>query len=306
MISIVIPLYDKAGQVTATLDSVRQQVFAAYEVIIVDDGSQDGSVEIVKAYLAGHEAFARKVRLFEQPHKGVSAARNRGIQEAIFEWIAFLDADDIWASGYLQNQYELSLKYPACQVLASGYSVLYGGGRCMRIKLSKLSFATPDGIMDNYFEVAACSYPPLSSLATIAKKQALLAIGGFPEGISSGEDLLTWARLAVRCKIAYHRDSLAFYDQDASHHNKDQRTRMPARQDLVGQHLLKLYQQYPHIPGLKQYVGMWHKMRTRIYLTHAMKKEAWAEWRKLVKFNPVHYKTWAYLLMLVSPVRTFQ
>lgn len=306
MISVVIPLYDKAGQVTATLDSVRQQVFAAYEVIIVDDGSQDGSLETVKAYLSIHFEFARKVRLFEQRHKGVSAARNKGIAEAVFEWVAFLDADDVWAPQYLQNQYDLSLKYPQCQVLGSGYTVLYGQGRCMRVKLSKLSFKEADGVMDNYFEVAACSYPPLSSLVTIVRKHALGVIGGFPEGISSGEDLLTWARLAVNCKIAYHRDSLALYDQDDSHYNRDQRTRMPAGRDIVGESLFLLYRQYPHIPGLKQYVGMWHKMRTRIYLTHSMKKEAWAEWRKLVKFNPVHYKTWAYLLMLVSPVRSFQ
>jgi len=306
MISIVIPLYDKAGQVATTLDSVRNQVFDAYEVIIVDDGSQDGSLDVVKDYLAVHTGFSQKVRCFEQHHKGVSAARNKGIHEAIYEWIAFLDADDVWTPAYLQTQHHLSLKYPECDVLAAGYTVLYGGGKCMQVKISKLPFKEVDGVMDNYFEVAACSYPPLSTLVTVAKKRVLLAIGGFPEGISSGEDLLTWARLAVRCKIAYHRDSLALYDQDPTHHNVDQRSRMPARKDLVGEALAGLCRQHPHIPGLKKYVGIWYKMRTRIYLAHSMKKEAWAEWRKLVKFNPVHYKTWAYLLMLISPVRSFQ
>jgi glycosyltransferase involved in cell wall biosynthesis len=310
MISIVIPLYNKAHQLEETLESIRRQTFPAYEVIIVDDGSTDGSPDIVEDYLRRHtsslclpsgrppyEDFSRKVRLFRQPHAGVSAARNKAIRESRFDWIAFLDADDVWLPEYLQSQYQLSLKYPDCDVLASAYAVRHNANKIIPIRLSKLPFDDEDGILCNYFEVAACSYPPLTSLVTIVRKKALLTVGGFPEGIASGEDLLTWARLAVRYKIAYNRKNLALYDRDASRRNHDQRSRMPARYDRVGSCLEELLRRHADIRGLKQYVGSWYKMRTSIYLSHSMKKEALAEWKKMVRFNPISYKTWAYLTL---------
>ncbi|MBN9384092.1 MAG: glycosyltransferase family 2 protein [Chitinophagaceae bacterium] len=306
MISIVIPLYDKADQVKETLESVRLQTFTAYEVIIVDDGSTDGSLDIVGHYLREWGDFSRKVRLFSQPNRGVSAARNKGIQESLFDWIAFLDADDTWLPEYLQYQYELSLKYPFCEVLAAAYTVRYNAGKIVPVKSSRLPFDHEDGVLDNYFEVAACSYPPLSSLVTIVRKSAMQAVGGFPEGISTGEDLLTWARLAVNCKIAYNKKRLALYDRDVSRRNHDQRSRMPAREDRVGGYLEDLFRRHMDIRGLKQYVGAWYKMRTRIYLSHSMRREALMEWRKLVRFSPVNYKTWLYLILLISPVKILQ
>lgn len=308
MISIVIPLYDKADQVKETLESVRLQTFTAYEVIVVDDGSTDGSLDTVDRYLreCGDREFSRKVRLLCQLHMGVSAARNKGIQESLFDWIAFLDADDTWLPEYLQSQYELSLKYPFCEVLAAAYAVRYNTKKIISVKPSRLLFDHEDGVLDNYFEVAARSYPPLSSLVTIVRKNAIQAVGCFPEGISTGEDLLTWARLAINCKIAYNKKRLALYDRDISRRNHDQRSRMPAREDRVGGHLEDLFRLHMGVRGLRQYVGSWYKMRTRIYLSHSMRKEALAEWWKLVRFNPVNYKTWAYLILLISPVKIFQ
>ena len=306
MFSIVIPLYDKALQVTATLDAVRRQVFIAYELIIVDDGSTDGSLAVVRDYLRSHGSFSSHVRLFCQSHAGVSAARNKGIAESRFDWIAFLDADDSWRPDYLQEQYELSLAYPFCEVLATGYGFRRGAGQAVPARFSRLPFRGTAGILNNYFKVAACSHPPLCSLTTIVRKDAIRAVGGFPEGISSGEDLLTWARLAIHCRIAFNKKNMGTYDQDPGRRNQDQRARMPAENDVVGDCLEALLRQHRCLSGLREYVGTWHKMRTRIYLTHSMRKEAWAEWRKLVRFTPVHYKTWAYLLILISPVNTFQ
>lgn len=305
MISIIIPLFEKAAQVRETLDSVRWQVFTAYEVIIVDDGSTDGSPDIVRDYLWEHRDFAARVRLFHQLHAGVSAARNKGIRESRFAWIAFLDADDSWTPEYLQAQYELSLKYPLCEVLAAGYGIRSSTSQFAPARLFKLPFRSTDGILRNYFEVAACSHPPLCSSIIIVRKKAIQAVGGFPEGVTSGEDLLTWARLAIHYTIAYNKKCMGVHNRDPSRFNHDQRTRMPARNDMVGGCLERLLIQHAGIRGLKEYVGSWHKMRARIYLSNSMKKEAWGEWRKLVRFNPVNYKTWAYLLLLISPVKAF-
>ncbi|HEY4336266.1 MAG TPA: glycosyltransferase family A protein [Puia sp.] len=303
MISIVIPLYDKAAQVADSLESIRRQVFTEYEVLIVDDGSTDGSLNVVWRYLQEHVEFAGQVRVFPQVHAGVSAARNRGIRESRFKWIAFLDADDCWTRDYLQSQYELSLRYPSCEVLAAAYGFRQETGEPKPIGLSKMPFSGPVGVLNNYFEVAACSYPPLCSLITMVRKSSLEAIGGFPEGVSSGEDLLTWARLAIFCRIAYNRKCMGIYEGNPARQNADQRRRMPAREDVVGDGLETLLREHGWIPGLRDYVGAWHKMRARIYLAHSMRREAWAEWRKMVRFRPVDYKTWAYLLLFATPIK---
>lgn len=90
MISVVIPLYNKDKQIAKTLYSVLKQTYPNFEVIVVNDGSTDNSLSEVS------KISDSRIRLICQENKGVSAARNRGIQEAKSDYIAFLDADDEW------------------------------------------------------------------------------------------------------------------------------------------------------------------------------------------------------------------
>ena len=92
MISVVIPLYNKEKQIKRTLQSVLTQTFQDFEIVIVNDGSTDNStIEVEKIKDS-------RIRLIHQENAGVSAARNKGIEEAKYELIAFLDADDEWKS----------------------------------------------------------------------------------------------------------------------------------------------------------------------------------------------------------------
>ena len=86
----------------------------------------------------------------------------------------------------------------------------------------------------------------------MVKKMAIQAIGGFPLGIKSGEDLLTWARLAVSGAIVYSRKSLAVFVRDEGLFNKDQQLRVPEKEDIVGLELKKLYNINRHIIGLNK------------------------------------------------------
>ncbi len=97
LVSVVIPTYNRAGYLCRAIDSVLNQTFSDYEIIVVDDGSTDGTKEMLRPYMA-------RIRYVAQENAGVSVARNRGIRLAEGEWVAFLDSDDWWLPQKLQRQ----------------------------------------------------------------------------------------------------------------------------------------------------------------------------------------------------------
>lgn len=296
MISVVIPLYNKEKSIASTLRTVLNQTFSDYEIVIVNDGSTDGSVEEIE------KVQDDRIRLVHQPNAGVSAARNRGIEEAKGDLIAFLDADDEWKPEYLATQYHLFQKYPECSVFACNYEFRDVSGKVTPTLIHKLPFVGEDGILSNYFEVASCSHPPLWTSAVMVKKQAMQAIGGFPLGIKSGEDLLTWARLAVNGMIAYSKRPLAVFIFDERIFNADQKQRMPESVDVVGNELFKLYKANPGIVGIKQYVGLWHKMRARIFLSKHLRWRAFYECVRAIQYH-VSVKILVFLILSLMPYR---
>lgn len=263
MISVVIPLYNKEQQIAETLRSVLAQTFTDFEIVIVDDGSTDMSVE---------EALSirdPRIHLVRQKNAGVSAARNRGVEEARFDLVAFLDADDRWKPQYLQTQYELSQKYPQCDVFACNYELVHADGSIHPTIIRKLPFTGQDGLMDNYFEVASCSHPPICSISIMVRKTVLQHIGGFPIGIRSGEDLLTWAVLACQYKIAYSLASQAQYVLLSSSSSLPPDD-IESIDDAVSTRLRKLFLPYSRDVRYKHMIGylaFWYKMRSRINLS---------------------------------------
>ena len=262
MISIVIPLYNKVGPVGRTLRSVAAGELQDCEVVVVDDGSTDGSAEAVLR--AVEELGIEKFRLIPQQNGGVGAARNRGIAEAKGEFVAFIDADDEWRPDHIQTLKQLARDYPQCAVFATAYDDVMADGKVVPAVVKGLPFAGDSGVIDNYFEIASESKPPLWTSAVMVRRDALKAIGGFPEGIKSGEDLLTWARLACRHGIAYSTRPTALYNRGYSN------PRPPEKTDEVGRQLNLLHQQCPHTKGLKRYIARWHNMRMSRCLAHRM------------------------------------
>lgn len=105
MISVIIPLYNKENTVVKTIESVLLQVYVDFEIVVVNDGSSDNSVALV------HSLSDERIRIIDQKNAGVSSARNKGIEEALGEWIVFLDADDILLPNCLEMLHSLVIKY---------------------------------------------------------------------------------------------------------------------------------------------------------------------------------------------------
>lgn len=291
-ISVVIPLYNKRDTILRAINSVLSQSFQPLEIIVVNDGSEDGSERLVE------ELSNPLVRLINQSNSGVSAARNRGTAGARGEWVAFLDADDLWLPQYLLSVKDLSTNYPDCNVLGTRYYLQSQSGirtECM-VKTSDLPSEIPD-----YFKLARKYDTPFCSSSVVVRTDVLVKAGGFPSGVTSGEDLLTWARLATQYRIAYNPEPLAVFYQDAAHTYDRKPNRIPQLPDLVGTELKSLALKYRNIPGLKAYVGHWHKMRASIYLRLGMKRKTLGEIFRAMSFNFLNGKLFIYLALLPMP-----
>jgi len=295
------PLYNNAGEIRRGITSVFSQSIIPLELIVVNDGSTDGGEKIVR------EMKDERIKVLDQKNQGVSAARNRGIAEAKGELVAFLDADDEWRPDFLETILRLRNTFPQCGFFATHYTYRELNGHYRSPILHKIPGGQWEGVLQNYFEVAASSDPPIWSSAVAVKKEALLSIGGFPEGIAIGEDLLTWARLAVAQKIAYSRKQCSVFWLRGPLTGFP--TRTPEIPDRVGQQLAALMTDVPResMKSFHQYLAMWHRMRVSMFLHHQDRSNAIVELKKMARYAPADPQVYIYgtLALMPKTVRKF-
>ncbi len=202
-ISVIIPLYNKCGSIARAIASVTAQSPAPHEIIVVDDGSTDGSGEIVERLAADNPS----IKLIRQENRGVSAARNRAIEVAEGEFVALLDGDDAWCEGYLAEICRLIESYPDCGAYATSFYIINGEEQVVA--------DTPkvEGIVD--FFVEAQRHYVLIPSATTLNRALALQLGAFPEGMRMGEDQYLWTKLARVAKVCYSPAPLACYSRSA-------------------------------------------------------------------------------------------
>ena len=207
-ISVVIPLYNKEAEVERALRSVIEQSLAPREIIVVDDGSTDGSRAIVERIIAEHPEAG--IRLITQPNGGVSAARNRGIAEAKGDYIALLDADDVWLTGYIAEVCRLMEYYPKANAYSTAFDIVSGTQRVAA------AVPTTEGYINIAEEALLRRYPIIPSTATL-RRETVLRAGGFPVGMRIGEDQWLWVRMMQHgAKFCFSPMSLVRYSRTAS------------------------------------------------------------------------------------------
>lgn len=294
MISVIIPLYNKQNSIKRTIESVLEQTFLDFELIVVDDGSTDDSAKIVQKFKD------KRIVLIQQKNAGVAAARNLGINAANGEYIALLDGDDEWLPDFLSTQLSLAQRYENCDVFAVNYQFRSHDGTISSTIIKGLPFAEEDGELTNYFEVAAISHPPICSISIMARKKAFNKIGGFPIGIRSGEDLLTWARLACENRIAYSRKVCATYNLGEGYDFANKPPRRQDKGDPVGHELKVLNQKY-HPFGMNRYLSHWHKMRASVAIRYFERIETIKEAFLSLKHNPSNRKILPFFILPLLP-----
>jgi glycosyltransferase involved in cell wall biosynthesis len=181
-VSVVLPAFNAARSLEAAIGSVRMQEWTPLEIIVVDDGSVDDTLDVLK------QLAASDLKTIQQPNQGPAAARNTGIQAARGEWIAFQDADDLWLPGKLSAQFEQLDRSPGAAFCYS-YSVFRepdGDNRELRCDTSgrPLLFELLKGNM-------------LSTPTMVVQRECFETVGFFDPELRTGEDWDLWLRLAA-------------------------------------------------------------------------------------------------------------
>jgi glycosyltransferase involved in cell wall biosynthesis len=197
LFSVVITCYNYGEYLESSVQSVLEQTCSDFEIIIIDDGSTDNTPEVVKQYEEDD-----KIRYIRQTNAGQPKAKNLGIVESKGEWIAFLDADDIWMPTKLEKQRALFVD--------SQVGVVY----------SRRQWINKDGIEISGDERALCRGNILNQIfidnficfsSSVIRRTVLNEAGFFDENLPMGIDYDLWVRLAARCKFDYVNEPLVKY-----------------------------------------------------------------------------------------------
>lgn len=187
MVSVILPTYNRGWIVQEAIDSVLDQDFADYELIVVDDGSDDDTPSILAAY-------GRAIKVLDQSNKGVSAARNSGIAAAGGQLVAFLDSDDLWLPGKLSAQVKFFEDHPGTVINQTQERWIRNGARVNpRQRHHKFS-----GMIFEH-SLALCLVSPS---AVMIKKSLFDDVGVFDEQLPACEDYDLWLRIS--CRYAVH------------------------------------------------------------------------------------------------------
>lgn len=220
MFSIIIPLYNKATYIEKAIQSVFDQTYFEYELIIINDGSTDRSLEVVTNFINSHN-FPSKFgnwNVINQKNAGVSSARNNGVKAAKNKYIAFLDADDWWEPDYLKEMKKLIENFPTAGVYGSSYYKVKKGQNIIANVGVEPAFI--NGLI-NYCQVYAKSlYQPICTSAAIIKKKIFENEHGFTLTLKLGEDFDLWLRVSMKYPVAFLNKPLAYYNQDVDQANR--------------------------------------------------------------------------------------
>ena len=245
--SVLIPLYNKEKDILQTLESLLCQSFSNFEVILVNDGSTDNSLNIVNTITDP------RVRIFSKANEGVAKTRNFAATKAKATYITFLDADDFWYPHHLENLHQLITHFPEHLWFATAYE-----------KQHKLNFITPMNTklllereprystVANYFKYSTIDALAWTS-AVCFRKSFFQKLQGFDATITmgAGEDTDLWLRAALEAPLAFSKEISARHKLDGSNRISHSNTLLRKFMDLDKYERITQFQPY-----LKQYLDI--------------------------------------------------
>ncbi len=201
-VTAVVPMYNARATILRALDSIRMQTKAVTQILVVDDGSTDGSRDVVES------AQIPNLVLIRTPaNGGPGAARNLGAKSAVTDWVAMLDADDIWMPTFLER---------VCEAI-SRFDAQFGSSGGVRSKTYQGKSSRQTRLIDGPHEAldlsprlwrVAFRFIPIHCSALVVSRRLFEHVGGFPEDVRTGEDVSLWATLWLNGRFAFVNEPL--------------------------------------------------------------------------------------------------
>jgi glycosyltransferase involved in cell wall biosynthesis len=220
-VSVIIAAYNAQSYIDETVRSVLAQTHPAVEIIVVDDGSTDGTIERLAA-------FGDRIKLHQQANGGAAAARNAGARKATGEWIAFLDADDLWLPRKLE-----------CELMAADAPLVYTNRYNIgeRGELPEVQSDVTQMLEGDVFVELMLRGNFITSSSVMLRREVFEQLGGFYEGLSRAEDYDMWLRVAERHPVRYCHEPLVRYRFHASGKSRNHGLMRLARERIIARAL---------------------------------------------------------------------
>lgn len=224
-VSVIMPVFNGAPTIVPAVESVRSQTYEGWELLVIDDGSTDGSADAVRRM----EADGR-IRLVHQEHEGLAAARNRGVAAASGGLIAFLDADDLWTPGYLAAMVAALGERPAAVLAFAGWQYVDGAGTLLPQSV------IPFGGDPVRASVELSWRNAIIPSAVVVRSSAAREIGGFDPAFRACEDWDLWLRLRGHGELVCVPDALVLYRTHSASMSEDVETIEREHRRLIEKH----------------------------------------------------------------------
>ncbi len=293
-ISVVIPTFNRARQVQAALKSVLEQTYPEFEVIVVDDGSTDGTRENLQQLVSPQGSNGKQVRYFFQPNQGQSAARNKGIDEARGEWVAFLDSDDVWLPEKLEWQLRAigQFRDRCCACITDARLVDDSGVDTTAFQASGKQYGQVLGIEAEAVKNLAESFDHFWTSTLMVRTDVIRQVGRFDPHLEFAEDHDLLFRLSLATSYCYVSKPLSIIDRSGSPPGSTSRpwdqveVRLRCRQSMLEKWLTSNSNLTPNVR--KIVVGnlsQTHSAWTNWYLEHERYEEARQAVSRAVKYE---------------------
>lgn len=290
-VSVVIPLYNGARYITKTVDSVLAQTFKDYEIVIADDGSTDGSSEIL------HGLYGNNIKYFKQDNSGISSARNMAIRESRGEFIALLDHDDMWFPDKLAKQMELFNKIPGLGLVYSNSFIIDGYGA----RQGTLFDIEPPHSGYVFYDLLRANFIPV--MTALIRKSVINETGLFNEQFRIVEDWDFFLRIAKIYEVGYIDEPLAEYRVHPSGFSKKRILMLKELNEVIDLYTGKEKVERKKLAEMGIYrISAGYKVALAIaYINDGDKKNSMRILRNALRFRAITPKLFFALFLLLLP-----
>jgi glycosyltransferase involved in cell wall biosynthesis len=206
LVSIVIPAYNTEGTIRRAIDSILVQTYKPIEIIVVDDGSKDGTEAVCRTY-------GDRIRYIKQDNGGAAAARNTGIRNANGDFVGFLDADDWYLPEKIKHDIKLFALYPEVGAVTSAFVQRTASGDMVTPQAGRVFGGAEEARLVDYFLSESQGNWIVTTNTILIRREVLDVVGVFNVDLTYGEDIDLWCRIAGGFDVVYQDKALSYYDR---------------------------------------------------------------------------------------------